>query len=194
MKIAISPSYTTDDFPDFPNAMTIDQKIDVFADRISGWQLGIAKEIIEKKLSPHCAFALLHLTASYFEMIAKYSDGVVDDEETSYKNFKKGIRTVFPDVDRWPRKVSRSFLRLLYGNVRCGLYHIGMVRAGVWITGDMPDVMQYDKNYNIVKIDPDKLVYALLHHFGEYVWKLREPNNVDLRANFERRFDLDNKP
>jgi hypothetical protein len=54
---AISPNHTTLDFPD---GWTLENKIDVFTDRIEGWQIGIAKEIISKEI-PHRGFALLHI-------------------------------------------------------------------------------------------------------------------------------------
>jgi len=68
---AISPKYTT---LDFPNGMTIENKIDIFADRINGWQIGIAQKIIQHQIQ-HSGFALLHIVFSYFEMIGKYLSG-----------------------------------------------------------------------------------------------------------------------
>jgi hypothetical protein len=57
---AISPKYTT---LDFPNGMTLENKIDVFADRIAGWQIGIAKKIIQHEIQ-HSGFALLQIVFS----------------------------------------------------------------------------------------------------------------------------------
>jgi hypothetical protein len=42
----ISPSFTTDDFPDGPK--TIEDKLKVFEDRVRGWQLNIALQTIKR--------------------------------------------------------------------------------------------------------------------------------------------------
>ena len=74
----ISPNYFNTDFS-WP--LSIDDKITVFCDRIYGWQLDIADQIINYRKGsndeiieglPHAGYAVLHLVLSYFEMIAKY--------------------------------------------------------------------------------------------------------------------------
>ena len=46
---------------DFPSGMSTDQKIEVFADRVNGWQLDIAKQCIDS--IKHSGFAVLELLA-----------------------------------------------------------------------------------------------------------------------------------
>jgi hypothetical protein len=72
---AISPNHTTLNFQDH---WTLEDKIDVFITRIEGWQIGIAKEIIQKEIA-HRGFALLHIVFSYFEIIWKYLDGYIGE-------------------------------------------------------------------------------------------------------------------
>jgi len=93
MPIAISPHYNREDFP---NGISPDQQIEVFVDQITGWQLGIAREMIRQNIL-HRHFAVLQIVTSYFETIAKYVEGY-DQEGSSEEYFKKGILMVFP---RW---------------------------------------------------------------------------------------------
>jgi len=93
---AISPKFTTLDFPDFPDGMTLENKIDVFEDRIDGWQIGIAKKIIQHEIQ-HSDYALLHIVFSYFEMIGRYISGSIGDNRPS-PNFKKGVKATFPEI------------------------------------------------------------------------------------------------
>ncbi len=186
MKLAISPKHTADDFK---HGMTLEDKIEVFAESVKGWQLGVAKEMADKGISNR-AFAQLHIITSYFEMIAKYQEGFIG-EGKSKEHFKKGVQTAFPVIDTWPQSVSKNLLDLLYKNVRNGLYHVGMTRPSVILSRDPPFPIQYDDVNKTVIINPDNLVEALQSHFDEYVTNLRDPSNKKLRANFEKRFDSD---
>ncbi|MCD4673288.1 MAG: hypothetical protein K8R77_11550 [Anaerolineaceae bacterium] len=121
---AISPNYTT---LDFPGDWTLDNKIDVFVDRIEGWQIGIAKEIIQKKI-PHRGFALLHIVFSYFEMVGKYLTGYVGSNKSKYY-FRKGVRATFPEIET----EEEALLNALYSSVRNGLYHVGMTKTNVML-------------------------------------------------------------
>src|SRR3990172_3419831 len=119
--ITLSPHHSMNEFPD---ELTIDQKIEVFIDRIESWQLSIAKRLIDANI-PHREVALLYIVMSYFEMIGKY----VEDIDNPTDAFNAGVKTVFPEIDEWDKgstKVSDRFLKFLCGKVRNGLYHVGM--------------------------------------------------------------------
>jgi hypothetical protein len=180
---AISPKYTT---LDFPNEMTLENKIDVFVDRIDGWQLGIAKEIIQHKIQ-HSDFALLHIVFSYFEMIGKYSFGYIGDN-ASKSNFKKGVKATFPEKG----VEEENFLNTLYDSVRSGLYHLGMTKINVMLRCNTPGSIGFNSEKNLLIICPARLVEDLDIKFHNYVSELRNPKNTELRRNFESRFDYDN--
>jgi hypothetical protein len=86
----ISPHYQQ---TDFPSGLSLDQKIEVFADRVRGWQLNIAQKC--RETSQHSGYGVLHIITSYFEMIAKYEDGFAA-KGNSEDYFKKGVLLVFP--------------------------------------------------------------------------------------------------
>lgn len=180
---AISPHYTT---LDFPNGLTLENKIDIFVDRISGWQIGIAKKIIQHEIQ-HSGFALLHIVFSYFEMIGKYSSGYVGDHESG-SNFKKGVRITFPEIG----VEEEVFLNTLYKSVRNGLYHVGMTKINVALRCDIPGSIGFNSETKLLVICPDRLVDDLDIRFRDFVTTLRDPSNTELRRNFDSRFDYDN--
>ena len=176
----ISPNFQD---VDFPSGMSIDHKIEVFADRVKGWQLDIAQQCIDN--IRHSGFAVLHIVASYFEMIAKFRDGFAKDGK-SKEYFKKGIYSVFPALDQQPG-VSDRLLNKLYEEVRCGLYHGGITGPNIMLTGEYDAAIVFSRDEKVV-INPDKLVPALQQHFQSYIRELRDSRNQSLRGNFEARF------
>jgi hypothetical protein len=180
---AISPKYTT---RDFPNGMTLDDKIEVFADRIDGWQIGIAKKIIQHEIQ-HSGFALMHIVFSYFEMLGKYLSGYKGDNDSKV-NFKKGVKATFPEIG----SEEEIFLNTLYRSVRSGLYHLGMTKINVMLRCDIPGSIGFNAERKLLIICPDHLVMDLDLRFHHYIAELRNPENAQLRKNFETRFDYDN--
>ena len=53
----------------------IEKKIEVFERQIESFQIGVAKELIEKKIN-NCGLAVVTILFIYFENIAKYREGI----------------------------------------------------------------------------------------------------------------------
>ncbi len=181
---AISPKHTT---LDFPNGLNLDNKIEIFEARIEGWQFGIAKEMIEMKIH-HRGFAILQIIFCYFEMIGKYISGYLGEDKSNFY-FQKGVKATFPEIPA----DQELLLKSLYKNVRNGLYHIGMTKTNVVLRDDIPGSIGYNSERNLVAICPDRLVNDLDISFHNYIAKIRDPKNIELREKFELRFDHDNR-
>lgn len=183
----ISPRFTTDDFPDGPK--TIEDKLKVFEDRVRGWQLGIALQTIER--DRHSGFAVLHIVTSYFEMIAMYIGGPAL-MMGSKRYFRAGVMAVFPELAREKKRHVRWFVNSLYKNVRCGLYHEGMTRTGIVLTGDTTQPYRFEdlgSGTSRITINPKLLVEHLCNHFDSYVKTIEDASNASESANFEAMFD-----
>lgn len=178
----ISPEHRRSDFP---AVMSIDDKITVFAARVRGWQLDIAQYCADNV--EHSGFAVLHILSSYFEMVAKFRDGFMQGGG-SRKYFKEGVFWVFPEL-RTPAQMASTLLGRLYEEVRCGLYHSGMTGRNVWVSDDWDAAIAFNTDNHAVVINPHLLVGALERHFESYLQELREPENHELRASFEKRYD-----
>lgn len=180
MIFSLSPRHTSEDFK---SGWTLDDKIEVFIAGIEGWQLGVAREMVNKKIA-HRGLALLHIIFSYFEMLAKYQDGFVKEGKSEYY-FRKGVKATFPEIEL----KDEEFLQNLYKSVRNGLFHAGMPRSNVVLTSDSPGSLGHKMETNFLVVNPDMLVTDLQIRFSEYASQLRDKTNVELRKRFEARFD-----
>src|SRR5438552_205685 len=105
----------------------IEKKIEIFRERVYGWQLHIADLVINggrndddtEDIKPieHSGFATLQILLSYFETIARYEAGSTE-EGRSREMFIEGFLTVFPQVRSFPYLATRKFLDHLYKSVR----------------------------------------------------------------------------
>lgn len=187
MSIALGPIHTLEYVQ---NGWTIGKKIEMFIARVEGWQLGVAREMVEKNV-PHRGFALLLIVTSYFEMLAKYRESFVGDRN-SEEHFEKGVRFTFPDIEK-DLPNADTVLHMLYTDVRNAFYHLGRTTGRVLITGEVPFVFGYNVSTGQIAMNPDQLVMNLKTRFSEYASKLRDPSRTEMRMNFEKRFDFDDK-
>jgi len=175
----------------------LDDKITLFIDRISGWQLDIANKCIngEKNASGKVirqviegsGLATLSIVLSYFETIAKFREGYLGRSSGPY--FKEGVRLVFPQLSQHPKTVVDDILKILYSGARCGLYHSSTISSKILLTGNFASALGYDTNRRMLVINPHLLVPVLKEHLRMYEQELRNPANTLLRQNFETRFN-----
>lgn len=195
----ISPKYRS---TSFKKPLSIDDKITIFVDRTLGWQLDIADKIINGESSPdgrqtaspiqHSGFAVLHIVLSYFEMIAKTEEGYIQPGK-SEEHFKRGVLSVFPSLKSPPVPITDDLLKILYSGGRCGLYHGGLTDSRIVLIGDIEAPMGFDTANKKLLINPHRLVPAMKKHFRQFEARLRDPNNIELREKFERRFDYEDQ-
>lgn len=193
--IRISPHYK---LSDLPSRLSLDDKIKVFEDMVFGWQLEIADQIINEKRDnqgkiirepiPDSGYAVLSIVLSYFEMISKFQEGYCG-ENKSKEYFEKGVRSVFPELDRYnPRGVNMA-LDVLWKGVRCGLYHQSSTNKGIGLTASIKYPLVFNpRNFRLI-INPHRLVPYLKKHFGDYISQLKNVKNKELRENFDQRFE-----
>lgn len=185
---------------DFAWPLSLEDKVTIFLDRTSGWQLDIADCCINGKINAkgellaepieQSGFAVLHIVLSYFEMIAKYQEGFMTNGKSEYY-FKQGVYSVFPHLKNISSSMVDSLLNILYFGARCGLYHGGMTDHRIVVTSEAAYPMVFDMSKPQLKINPHLMVPALKMHLWEYGRQLRNPDNAVLRRNFEKRFDFD---
>ncbi len=203
--IWLSPSYQDIDFP-VPHSL--DTKIILFDDRVLGWKLNIADQLInggqEKSLIRHAGFAVLDIVFSYFEMIAKYEAGFTGRESKKY--FKIGVYSVFPEFKSISPAVQTPLspvgnvvslidvvLDLMYEGIRCGLYHSGITNGKIFLTAEIETPMAFELQNQMLIVNPHLLVPKLKVHLQDYVARLRDVNNTDLHTKFETRYDFDTR-
>jgi hypothetical protein len=106
---------------------SLDDLIDVFEDRLKYWLLEPAKALLGVRFGEVAALSLLF---GYFEPCAIYRKG--EDSRGQSKTF---FRAGFTEVLR-KAPISESLLGriadMLYDEVRCGLFHEGMMREHIF--------------------------------------------------------------
>lgn len=191
----ISPNHKEEEFS---SPLTLEDKIEIFRDRVDGWQLGIADQCINGKIANtdqsilpirDSGFAVLHIVMSYFEMIAKYEDGFTDKGKSCHY-FKMGLASVFPSMQGWETdKFLDELTSILYDSVRCGLYHCGITNPLIVLTGDIENPIIVDRNLSKMIINPHLLIPHMRIHLQNYVIRLSDLANKQLRANFQKRWE-----
>ena len=193
---------------DIPKNRTLDDKIDIFYERIYGWKLDIADQLINGKViqnekgkviiegNPHAAYATMDIILSYFEMIAKYRDGYTKNGKSRFY-FKKGFCSVFAEEvanikEEKMRSTLEKLLDTLYDGARCGMYHMGFTDTRIFLAAPETPPFKSD-SLGRITLNPNKLVKLIIIHFNSYIKQLKDCNNTSLRNNFEQRFDFDTK-
>ena len=185
---ALSPKYSTLDFPDCPRGMTLDQKINVFEDRVSGWQIGIARAILDCGIE-HSDFALLQILVCFFEMLGAYLSGSTAKGRES-RNFKEGLKATIPNI----AEDAELGLDAVWKKIRNGVYHIGLVKAGVLLRCGTGRPIRFVPETNSLEVCAAELLGEIEARFRAYVADLQNHENLQLRKCFDDRFMYDNKP
>ncbi len=184
---------------EWPPPWSKEEKIKIFQIRIQKWNLDFAREFA---LRDHAGFAALSIILSYFEMDRLYELGITEDiekdgplPENPGDTFKAGIDSIARSM-KWrcsPRTEFDNFKEIMFEAVRCGIYHSGMVRRKVVITGDIEEV--YNFRNGLLRVHPRLLIESACAHFERYINKLLkdctdDPGSMRLH-NFEQRFDAE---
>ena len=182
----ISKSYTDADFHGNP---TPDQKIEIFRDRVMGWQIDIAKEMvrqIETTTRPdvmnHAGYAVLSVLTSYFEMYWQYKQGVSSDHQSAHY-FALGFAEVYPTFPMSHADIKDK----VYKWLRCGMYHDGFTKRGVTIDSRYTQDCDYDATDDELKINPHSMVATIENRFAGFIATLKV--DAAARGRFLRIFD-----
>ena len=157
---------------------------------------------------PHAQRAVLTITTSYIELIACYPAGR-ESEGGSKAYFRAGLLAVFPEIKEHARQtkewlslgdkpvpVPANFVEItvketcesVYRDLRCGLFHIGLLRPRILPTSGPAVCCIFDSgNWRVMSILVDRALFLqrIKAHFHRYVDTLRRSESVEA-SNFER--------
>lgn len=178
----------------FREPLSLAQKVDLFYERLFGWQLHIAdlcaNGSTELKGIPHSGFAVLQICLSYFETLGKYEVGFCK-QGASEKHFRFGLKSVFPYLRRIPPERFDQLAGHLYEAARCGLYHASQTSPGILLKRQR-SVLIFNAKRKSIAIDPHCLPIVLTRHLNAYRGRLEDGRHKALAAFFEARFNYDN--
>jgi hypothetical protein len=181
----------------------LEDKIDVFEDRMTGWFLRHADALCANSYPGHAnaGIAALTIVASYFEAIECYYSGQ-DSRNRSAEFFRRGFLKVFPDLpgvlrERGhanPDELADELAADVYEQLRCGLLHEALPRHLLLLREDTAPVgfMIHGVTGDVgsIVVDPRRFVEAIANQFRHYIGLLRDPAQEELRRNFATFFDL----
>jgi hypothetical protein len=194
----ISPKYSIQKLV----GATIEDKIDVFEDQIQSWIIEPAKRLLS---TAHADRAVLILATTYFEAVASYFRGR-ESKNAEREFFKAGLLAVFPELRDGPlfiKRMSEMFSSIsadeitdkiadsLYSELRCGLFHIGLLRPRITITQGLclhPVSDPETGEVRTILLDPGLFLKRVEDHLHRYAAQLRTPSDSQ-RANFQKLFD-----
>lgn len=181
----ISPNYTDTDRG--PNPST-DDKIEVFRDRVDGWQISIAEEMLRQiensKDFPamrHAGYALISVVFSYFEMVGQCK-APAGSTPSPTADFIRGFKAIYPAT-----QLTDLEIKSVYDRVRCGMYHNGYTKRGVLIDSTFTPTFSF--NHGNLHLNPHTLVRDIRTHFSDFIKALCAGNNHNDRTSFESLFD-----
>jgi hypothetical protein len=175
--LAISPNFT----PAKLESGALADKIDVYEDQVLGWIINPAKLMFDYE---HSGFAILALALTYFEPLGQSLSGGI---KNSYECFSCGFFAVFS----MPARPDIEVARVLYDQLRCGMFHRGFAKGMVRITRDQeaPLVVHGDSGVvHTVIVNPWVVLLNVESHVREHCASLRVESCPD-RQNFESWFD-----
>lgn len=170
---------------------TIDDLIDIFEDRMLGWLLRPAENLMQDPIEQVAGFAL---SLSYFEGIWIYITGL-DSKNRSKEYFRRGFVDVFTG-GMFPDALLERIAAVLYEDGRCGFFHDAMLRTRLFFGGfhkgtfaiTLPKengVTDQAGEIASIVIDPAEYVKFLIGHLEKYVKRLRDTSEADLRRKFQ---------
>lgn len=154
----------------------IEDKIIIYERQVKEWFLDIANNLN----GDSAGFVVLMVATSYIESVQQNYEGK-SSQGGSKTCFVRGFkRIVDPSADD---KNIKSF----YNQVRNGLFHNGMTKSKVII--ETHDSIAVDfSDPDIIKIDPHLLIKQIYSDFKNYITKLNDINEMELRRKFDRSF------
>jgi len=172
------------------NGKTIDPyqlngKIIIYQRQVEGWFLDPADRLLEQ-MDTQASFVVLSICLSYLEAVQQHKEGQASNGK-SRDFFLRAFQDVFSSSE-----MEDEFADLLYIEGRCGLFHDGMTR------GKIAYDMELDKAFKVINNGSQDTIYfhpkycleGVKAHFADYISKLKNEKEVNLRDNFKSMFTV----
>ncbi len=158
----------------------VETQIDIYENSTRYWFFNVAERL---KQDNEAGFVVLQLAISYIESIEQYKTGKSSNND-SKSFFSNSLKKIFPEI-----KFTKEILDHIYDEVRSGLVHNAITKKDVVISTKFQDTIKIE-NKNIL-INPHKFLDRIIYDFEEYIKKLRNENEVNLRERFKTFFMMD---
>jgi hypothetical protein len=159
----------------------LESKILIYEDRMNGWFLNYG---ISLKNDPSAGFILLMICVSYLEGNQQFREGRISELHETGSMLSKALRRMLTIPKEHEEAIS-----LFVNAVRHGFSHDGIPRKEVLISNNLAYIMMADPDKKILLINPVLFLDLINLDLELYISSLKNPDNVELRTNFERFWD-----
>jgi len=189
----------------FKRPWTDDNKIDWFEAQVDVWMLGVAAALlrqIETHQKPsiwsHSAYAILSICLPYFEMVGKMLHQGSKASGTSGVDFYVGFCDVYPGfkpanhiyANKLPAATGQPTdnpdiqpVKEFYDRTRCGLFHVGYTKHGVWLHSDAatpdfeiraePHPDHPGQTRQAYRVNAHRITRTLINHFPTVMARIK---------------------
>jgi hypothetical protein len=155
----VAPDITVEQYDD-------SRRLEVFHSRTKQWILAHAIKVSNDKDG---GIPSLIIATSVFEPIGAIR---LSDKGNRERRFMAGFGYVFP---KWS-----GISKLMYNNLRGGLFHEGFIARGLLITDLEEPIVQQNET---IQVDPKRFVQAVSERFDEFCNAIKN-NEDDLQSKF----------
>ncbi|MDP3916762.1 MAG: hypothetical protein Q8Q42_00555 [Nanoarchaeota archaeon] len=159
----------------------IETRILIYEDQVNGWFLDVAKKLMKDKNND---LVVLQIAISYIEGNQQYREGK-PSRNSSKKCFIRGFRRIFKISNNI---ISEKRLEHFYDQVRCGLFHDGMIKKDVVVSRDFDAALylrETGTKERTILINPCKFLGIISQDFYKYIKELKSGNKESI-SNFEK--------
>lgn len=159
----------------------LDGKIIVYEDRVNGWFLNHAKNLLKDK---DADFIVLMICTSYLEGNQQFKEGKSSNNDSG-ETVKRALKSIFS----FPKGYEWAIDKFV-SEVRHGLFHDGMTRNFISLNRSIHGpISMKDEFGGMIIINPILFFWAIEENFKDYINNLKNPNNKELRENFEKHWN-----
>jgi hypothetical protein len=170
----------------------LETRVAIYEDQVRGWFHDQAR--ILEKASDGAGFVILLVVLSYVEGHAIFYRG----EDSKYKSeefFIGAFEAIFLQSSKDDPNKLKSAIKELYNQLRNGLFHTGITRSKVVLSGDFPYSVRFEPDptsdqVSRIQVNPHKMLREVEDHLAHYVMRLRNPDETQLRENFNKAWNL----
>jgi hypothetical protein len=164
-----------DVWQDFTEIQKLELAIDIFNKRITGRYLEPINILL--KSGQNFAFAVISIDCLLIETLQSFYDWLPESNWRSRKLFNKFLTTSL-----FGSYFNNINAEVFYNNFRCWLLHQWEIFEKSLISEDQDEIIRNISDWLIVNYR--KFHQLLLSEFADYLKRLYDPKEVDLRNNF----------
>jgi len=182
----ITPNYSAHDWHELTFETEDDwlRAIDIFVERIKERFLNPIEKI-EK--CEYAGFAVLALDCLLIEMLQQFRKGLIKTPSGQSKDFFVDFLTQTSFGEFFDKRQATLF----YRQIRCGILHQAEIRGSskILIEEEIP-LVKYDDQERGLLVNRRLFHKQLLSEFNNYVSKLSDSSNTQLRNRFRRKMKM----